>query len=175
MIIALLWILIGTLGRVIIHIPDVTPLTSLCLLSPSVFSKRNAVLILLFILILSDTCLHFLFHYAILGSWTIFTYSGWFGIIFLGFFFAKNPSLFRALLLTVCATVIFWVWTNFGTWYATPMYSHTLQGLLLCYVAAIPFLKNAMAGSLVWTSVVMMLLYRSVSRPTLRIARNSAI
>lgn len=160
MILPLLWILIGTIGRFIIHIPDVTPLTSLSLLAPTVFSKRQSLFILCFTLLLSDACLHFLFHYSIFGSWTLFTYSGWIGIVFFGFYFAKQSSLPRALLLTLYASLIFWIWTNFGTWVATTIYPHTLSGLFACYIAAIPFLKNSMLGSLAWTFILMISLQR---------------
>ena len=32
------------------------------------------------------------------------------------------------------------------------MYPHTLDGLVSCYVAALPFLRNTFAGDLMWTA-----------------------
>ena len=150
-----LWIIIGVVGRLIVHIPDVTPLTSLCLLAPTVFSKRQSFLIMLIILLLSDLCLHFLFHYSAFGSWTLFTYSAWFGVIFVGFLLAKKLTLFRALYFTFFASLAFWIWTNFGTWATTTLYSHDLHGLMNCYIAALPFLRNSIVGSCVWTGVLL--------------------
>jgi len=174
MIVPFLWVLIGIIGRLIIHIPDVTPLTSLCLFAPTVFPKRQSFFILFLTLLVSDMCLHFLNHYPVFGSWTLFTYSGWIGIAFFGFIFAKKPSLFRALLFTFYASLIFWIWTNFGTWCTTSIYPHTMQGLLACYIAGIPFLKNSVFGSLAWTSVLIILLHylpisiKSTSYPLVR-------
>jgi len=163
----LIWILIGVVGRLIIHIPDVTPLTSLCLLSPTVFSKRQSFFIVFLLLVLSDVCLHFLFHYPVFGSWTVFTYSGWMGVTLLGLLFSKKPTWLRAFSFTITASLIFWIWTNFGTWCATHLYSHNMQGLLDCYIAAIPFLKNSILGSLVWTGVLFFFCnYRGVFRPS---------
>ncbi|MCX7124967.1 MAG: hypothetical protein NTU49_04290, partial [Gammaproteobacteria bacterium] len=123
-----LWILIGTIGRLVIHIPDVTPLTSLCLLAPTAFSKRYSALIMLIVLILSDVCLHFLDHYAVFGLWTVFNYSGWMAVLLLGFLFSKKPSLVHAVFFTLFSSVFFWIWTNFGTWCTTQLYAHTMRG-----------------------------------------------
>ena len=162
-----LWLLVGVLGRLIIHIPDVTPLTSLCLLASTVFSKRNAYWIMLSILLLSDFSLHILFHYPVFGLWTVFTYSVWLGIIVFGFLFSKKPTVLRGLWLTFFSAIIFWVWRNFGSWITTNMYAHNMRGLLDFYIAALPFLRNSIVGSCVWTAVIMTLF----STVELRVAR----
>ena len=123
----LIWILIGVIGRLIIHIPDVTPLTTLSLFAPLFFSKRFSILIILVTLLLSDLCLHFIFHYAVFGSWTFFTYSGWIAIVCLGFLLSKQFNLFHACTFTLFSSVFFWVWTNFGTFVATHIYAHTFS------------------------------------------------
>lgn len=163
----IVWIVTAIVGRLVIHIPDVTPLTSLCLLAPSVFSKRTALFAMLIILALSDYGLHLLFQYSVFGSWTWFTYSGWLCMIFLGFIFSKNSTLLRALYFTLIGTVIFWLWTNFGTWCTTTLYPHHLTGLFACYTAALPFLKNSVLGSLLWTTVLFTFVFykRSLSLP----------
>jgi len=150
----IVWILVAVIGRLVIHIPDVTPLTSLCLLAPTVFSKRNSLLIIFCSLLLSDLCLHFIFHYAVLGSWTLFNYSGWSAVVLLGVLFAKKPTVFRALSFTVYGSLIFWVWSDFGTWCTSTLYAHTINGLMDCYIAALPFLRDAITGSLIWTGVL---------------------
>ncbi|MCX7121436.1 MAG: hypothetical protein NTZ67_06650 [Gammaproteobacteria bacterium] len=154
----ILWILFGMLGRLVIHIPNVTPLTSLCLLAPSVFSRRNSFLIILSVLFLSDLCLHFIFHYAVFGYWTLFNYSGWLAVILFGFFLGKNPGILRALSFTLYSSFLFWLWTNFGTWCTTTIYAHTTLGLMNCYIAALPFLRNAAVGSLLWTTALILML-----------------
>lgn len=157
---ALIWILVGVMGRLVIHIPDVTPITSLCLLSPVVFSKKTSLIILIFILLLSDFCLHCLFHYPIFGLWTIFTYSGWLGVLCLGFLFSNNLNLSRAFYFTCIGSFVFWIWTNLGTWITTNLYSHHFHGLLQCYIAALPFLRNSMVGSIVWTGVLTIFIFQ---------------
>jgi hypothetical protein len=34
------------------------------------------------------------------------------------------------------------------------MYAHDLNGLVLCYVAALPFLYNTVAGDMLWTTLL---------------------
>ena len=51
--------------------------------------------------------------------------------------------------------VLFYVLTNFGMWIAAPsMYAHTFNGLLECYVAAIPFFRNTLLGDLGYVAVL---------------------
>lgn len=148
-----LCIAIAVLGRLIVHVPDVTPLSALALLSPVIFSKRLSFLIVLLSLLLSDFALHILLHEPWFGSWSWFTYSGWLGVTALGCAFIQTPSqarLSRASALAIVSSFLFWVWTNFGTWLTAHLYPLTSQGLLDCYIAALPFLRNAVIGSVVW-------------------------
>jgi hypothetical protein len=44
--------------------------------------------------------------------------------------------------------------TNFGVWVGSGMYPHTGEGLLACYVAAIPFFHNQLAGVAVYSTLL---------------------
>jgi hypothetical protein len=54
----------------------------------------------------------------------------------------------------VAGSVLFYVLTNFGTWLTTGMYPRTLEGLAACYVAAIPFFQNTLAGDLFFSALL---------------------
>lgn len=151
----LIWILVGVVGRLVIHVPDVTPLTSLALLAPTVFSKRISIAMMLGILILSDYSLHVFFHYPMFGLWSLFNYSGWIATVLFGFLFSKKPTFLSALFYTFFSALFFWVWTDFGTWCVSSLYPHTLHGLTECFVMALPFLKYSIVGSLAWTTALM--------------------
>src|SRR5579862_4298157 len=43
---------------------------------------------------------------------------------------------------TVAGSEIFFLATNFASWYAFGTYAHTASGLMDCYLAAIPFFRN---------------------------------
>jgi hypothetical protein len=63
----------------------------------------------------------------------------------------KAKNVLRASLLS---SVIFYIVTNFGVWLTSGMYEMSVLGLIKCYVLAIPFFRNTLAGDLFY--VVMM-------------------
>ena len=54
----------------------------------------------------------------------------------------------------LAASILFFVVTNFGVWALDSLYPRTLEGLVICYVAAIPFFANTLAGTLFYTAVL---------------------
>ena len=54
----------------------------------------------------------------------------------------------------VSCSLIFFVTTNFAVWAFNGMYPMTWQGLVQCYVAALPFLDKTVLGDLLWTAVL---------------------
>jgi hypothetical protein len=50
-------------------------------------------------------------------------------------------------LASVGAALLFYLVTNFGVWTRGVLYPLTWEGLVTCYVAAIPFLRNAILGN----------------------------
>lgn len=66
----------------------------------------------------------------------------------------NNQQMGKLLVVTIGASFAFWLWSNFGVWLMAGIYAPTWDGFIACYVAAIPFLRNAMIGDLVWTGVL---------------------
>ena len=56
--------------------------------------------------------------------------------------------------LALASSVTFFVTTNFAVWAFGGMYANDVAGLLHCYVAALPFLRNGVMGDLFWTAVL---------------------
>ena len=55
---------------------------------------------------------------------------------------------------SVAASVLFFVVTNLGVWMMDGLYPLTLAGLGACFVAAIPFFQNGLAGDLLFTAAL---------------------
>jgi len=53
----------------------------------------------------------------------------------------------------VGASVLFFTLTNFAVW-LSGYYGFTLQGLIACYIAAIPFFTNTLASTLIYTLII---------------------
>ena len=63
---------------------------------------------------------------------------------------------------TVLSAVLFFIITNFAAW-ITLEYTKDLAGLAQCYVLAIPFFKNTLAGDLFYITIFV-LVYEGVHR-----------
>lgn len=152
-----LYIFIGLLGRLIPHPANFTPIDNLCLFSGAKLKRSVAILTMFACLIISDVALSLLRGYSPFGYWSLFNYSAYLVMILVGFKL-KNKSSFKNLFLyTISAALGFWIWTNFGSWlfgFAGTIYPKNLVGLLSCYTAALPFLRNAVLGNLVWMCVI---------------------
>lgn len=144
------WTIIAVVGRIIPHIPNATPLTSLSLLAGVLLSRPKALGIILFSLVVSDFILSHLYHYPILGSWTLFTYSGFAFVVLIGAYLSMQSPLQSYLVTIALVSIAYWEWTNFGVWLLSGIYPHSISGLIICYEAALPFLRNALCGDLVW-------------------------
>lgn len=148
-----LWIGIGALSRILPHPANMTAMTSVSLLAGVQFSRLQSLIMIVFSLLLSDLVLAYAYGYSILGSWSLFTYSGFLLIAFLSSFVKKINNL-RLFGLLICSSLGFWLWTNFGTWLCSGLYSKNLTGLSACYIAALPFLRNQLIGDVAWMLVL---------------------
>lgn len=148
------WSIIAILGRILPHLPNATPLTALSLFSGVFLTRPKAMIVTIVTLMLSDSILAYLYHYSIFGSWSIFTYSGFLFITLMGCYLSYNTSLIKYLTTVSVLSIIYWLWTNFGVWLVSGMYTHTMSGFLTCYTTALPFLRNALFGDLIWVFVL---------------------
>lgn len=158
-----LTLFIATAGRLIPHLANATPLASLALLSGFLFNKRIGLLIIGLGLLISDIVLSVIHGYAIFGSWSLFTYSGF---LFITLFSPNLLSQHRYLKLggyLISVTMVYWVWTNFGTWLLSGLYAHTATGLGSCYLMGLPFLRHAMLGNILFTTLFIICLMPVVS------------
>tara|TARA_Y100001960_G_C14612437_1_gene796474 strand:- start:189 stop:686 length:498 start_codon:yes stop_codon:yes gene_type:complete len=136
---------IGIMTRLLPHPPNFTPILSFALLS-GVYSKNNlGIFIPISIMLLSD---------MILGSHStiIWVYSSLFVIYLIGYYFINNISFKNVLLGSLVGSFLFFVLTNLGVWFIG--YPKTIEGLIACYVAAIPFYKNTLLSTVIYTSII---------------------
>jgi hypothetical protein len=54
----------------------------------------------------------------------------------------------------IAGSLLFFIITNFAVWAFNGFYSHDWQGLVQCYVLALPFLDKTVLGDLLWTVVL---------------------
>ena len=76
------------------------------------------------------------------------TWAWYAGMVLLGGMLAKNASALRVGAASLAGSVSFFVVSNFAVWAVWNMYPKTLSGLAACYVAAVPFFRNAAVSDL---------------------------
>lgn len=88
------------------------------------------------------------------------TWAWYAGIVLLGGLLAKNASALRVGAVALTASVSFFLISNFAVWAVWNMYPKTASGLAMCYVAALPFLRNAVVSDLFFTAAFFGIGYR---------------
>ncbi|MFH1896405.1 MAG: DUF6580 family putative transport protein [bacterium] len=145
---ASLLIFIGVLGRTVYHIaPNIEFVTASSLLAGSFLDFPYAFLVPFAVMVLSD---------SILGNTNIFVFT-WSAYIIAGLLGLKLRSFrgdevgltFSATSYGALFSFFFFLYTNFGWWFLTSFYPHTLEGLVRCYVAGLPFLLLNLFGNLI--------------------------
>jgi|ERR1700730_2301508 hypothetical protein len=141
-------ILLAALSRLIPHPPNMASVTAVALFGGAYFSDRRlAFLIPLAALFLSDLVLGFYNHMEVV-------YSSFALIVCIGFWLQKNRSTLHIAGAALTSSVLFFLLTNFGVWAFDSPYPRTLDGLITCYVAAIPFFTKTLQGDMLYTIIL---------------------
>ncbi len=155
------FIFLAAISRLLPHPPNFTAVGAIALFGAAYFaSKKWAILIPLLALWLSDLVLNNLIYaefYAGMTflSWNmLWVYGSILLIVFAGFKLLKKVTLPRVLTGAFGAALIFFIVSNFGVWLTSPMYPMSLEGLIACYTAAIPFFHYTLAGNLVYCTAL---------------------
>lgn len=92
-----------------------------------------------------------LYGYA-LSADLLVTWAWYAAMLLLGGLLAKNASALRVGAASLTASVSFFVVSNFAVWAVWNMYPKTASGLAACYVAGLPFFRNAVASDLIFAA-----------------------
>src|SRR5271165_852211 len=80
------------------------------------------------------------------------TWAWYAAIVLLGGLLAKNASVLRVGAASLTASVSFFLVSNFAVWVVWNMYPKTAGGLAMCYVAGLPFFRNAVVSDLFFSA-----------------------
>jgi hypothetical protein len=147
--IALLLILLGIIARLAPHPSNVTPITAIALFSCAYLPKRWGIFLALTAVIASDLLIGL--HEVIAFTWGSFLLTG-----IIGWWVGNDPKAKRIAIASVAGSSLFFAVTNFGVWLMQDgiMYSKDAAGLLGCYLAGIPFYRNALFGDMAWSFLI---------------------
>ena len=89
--------------------------------------------------------------------------------------FARSWSKMRwlnCIAKAFCASLFFWLLTNLGVWLSAEYYPMTIQGLILCYQMAWPFLPAQLLSGVVfgalWSMMALGSEPKSLKKPHLK-------
>jgi hypothetical protein len=141
-------ILTAAISRLLPHPPNLTPMAAVALFGGTTLAdKRAAFLIPLMALFLTDIW----FGFSVL---TPVVYGSFALIVCLGSWLRRRRSAGRIAAASLIGAVLFFVLTNLGVWALTSLYPKTVGGLSACYVAALPFFGNTLAGDLLYSGLL---------------------
>ena len=103
-------------------------------------------------LIINNFILNYYDQFTLFYPGFIWQYASFGIIILLGYFLLKKITLKKVLMTSIGSSLIFFVITNFGVWASGSMYPLNINGLISCFVLAIPFYKGTLLGFLFYSS-----------------------
>jgi hypothetical protein len=136
------------LFRVVPHLPNFTPLAAAALFGGAVLTDRRwAIGVPLVAMLLSDW---------IIGFHTLapLIYLSLVAMVFIGTYLTERRRIVPVAVAALTASVFFFAVSNFGVWALGILYPRTLDGLLACYVAALPFFQNTLLGTLFYSALL---------------------
>ena len=141
-------ILVAATLRLVPHPPNFTPIGAMALFSGAYLGRRGLAFAAPFgAMVLSDAVLGFY-------SGMEFQYLSVAMIVLLGWLVVSRITVLRLGIAAIASSVLFFAISNFGVWLVSGMYPPDASGLAACYVAAIPFFQNTLAGDLFYTALL---------------------
>ncbi len=142
---AVILMMFGILFRIIPHAPNFTPVAAIALFGATFLPNRRLALIMpLALIMISDLFIG-------LHDIVIFTWGSVVLVSLIGLALRQRQKTTTVVFGSLASSVAFYLVTNFGVW-AAGWYPPTAQGLLQCYAAGIPFFRNFLAGTLIYSA-----------------------
>jgi hypothetical protein len=142
--------LLSALGRLLPHLPNVTPLGGSCLFAGSKISGWLAYLLPLAVMAATD---------PLLGGYSRLSpiiYACFLLNVYIGRRLLSRVTPARVAATAFLCSLQFFLITNFGVWLLASrshnaFYSADFSGLLACYAAALPFWGRTLTGDLLFS------------------------
>ena len=144
---AIALVIAGVTLRLLPHPQNFTPVAALALFSGFVFRPALALTLPLTIMIISDLWIgvHSLF---------LLTWGSFLAVSAMGTWLARRDGMHRILIGSLAGSVLFFIVTNLGVFFIDKMYPMSWAGFYECFLMALPFFRNSVAGDLFYVSVI---------------------
>lgn len=140
----------GIAGRLLPHIPNATPITSITLAGNKYIGRTWAIVIPLVAMLVSDAVIGFYDWRILLSVYISFALIGAIGSLI-----KKYTDVFSTMLVVIGSSLLFFLVTNFTVWMFSAWYEKSLSGLLYCYFLGLPFLRNMLMGDVFFSTLLL--------------------
>lgn len=140
--------IVGVSLRLLPHPPNFTPVATIALFGGVYLSRKIALILPISAMMISDI---FIGSYEI--SLMVSVYGSFLIMVGIGFWLAHHKKWYTIGGGAVVSAVLFFLVTNFSVWVFTPWYPKTLEGIIQCYILALPFFKNTLFSTLFYTPI----------------------
>ena len=154
-------VLLAAFSRLIPHPPNFAPIGAMSLFGAAYFSRKYmAFVVPIAAMWLSDLLLNnviygqYFDHFVWFYQGCYLTYAAFIFIGLIGFGLLKKVRPAKLLMASLSASIVFFLVSNFGVWASGTMYPNTFSGLMSCYAAGLPFLKNTLIGDLAYSGAL---------------------
>ena len=147
------------ISRMISDIPNFTATIALIMFTSYLIrDKFLSVLVILVSQIISDL-------YIGIYSSMFFVYGAYVFIALLSPIIMNKLSFKSVLISSLVTPTIFYIVSNFGVWITGSTYPLSLDGLVMCYVAGIPFFDETLLSTVVFSVTIYVMMKLIVKEP----------
>ena len=133
------------LSRIIPHPPNFTPILASAIMAPILIKDRwFGIAVPIVAMFISDVIIGFYSYQFVIYS----------SIIVIALVAPMRKNYVRLGIMAVGASVWFFITTNFAEWIIWDYYPKTIEGLITCYTLAIPFFKNTLISTCLFTGIL---------------------
>ncbi len=147
--------IVGVVSRLIVHLPNFTPVVALAFFGGCYLKKRQAIFLPVALLAVTDFFIGF--HHTMPFTWVSVMLVAAFGT-----WVRERKSWKTVLGGSLLSAFLFFVVTNWGVWLVGGLYPPTMEGLRRCFLMAIPFFRYTLASTVMYT-VAFFVLYERIA------------
>ncbi len=129
-------------------VPNVAPVTALALFSGAFLADRGlALMIPMIVMLCGDLVIG-------LHGTMLFVYGAFVLVGLVGIALAGRLSGGVVIIASLFSSLLFFLVTNLGVWLVAGYYPLTFEGLIACFIAAVPFFHYSLLGDLFFAGVM---------------------
>ena len=133
------------LSRIIPHPPNFTPILAAAIMAPMLIKDRwYGMAIPVLAMFMSDVIIGF----------HPYQFVVYFSLLVIGLVSPMRKNFPMLAIIAVGSSVWFFMTTNLAVWFVWDYYPKTIEGLIACYTLALPFFKNTLISTLLFTFLI---------------------